>query len=563
MAGTTERVLQAARAAPVAARLVRRRAGRARWASPRAASAATSSGCAPWATRSTPRPGAGGGYQLGAGRALPPLLLDDEEAVAIAVSLRLAAGGTVAGASEAAVRTLAKLDQVMPPRLRGEVQAIQGATETLVGAGVEVDGETAARPGPGLPRHGPACASPTAARDGAVTERRVEPVRLVATSRRWYLMAWDLDRDDWRTFRLDRMTSWRSTTWRFAPREHPDPVGLRAAVGGGRAVPLTSRGCGCPRRSRRWPSGSLPQMGSLEPDGPDACLLTAGGDDLLGMVFFLALPRLRARRARTARAARGLRHHGGAAAGGCPPRPADWDPPRNLAPWDSWSSCSCWRSRRVAVVAVVKANQRKALERKEAELAPVRQLAFEDVTALGEELQLLDLEVAGHAARRRASNADYQRALDAYEAAKKAADEITEPEHVKHVTEILEDARYAMACVRARVAGEPLPTRRPPCFFDPRHGLSTEDVAYAPPGGAARDVPACALDAERVQAGAEPDIRKVMVGNRRVPYFQGGRAYQPYAVGYFGGFGPMDWMFMGLLFGGGFDGLGDGHRRHR
>ena len=87
------------------------------------------------------------------------------------------------------------------------------------------------------------------------------------------------------------------------------------------------------------------------------------------------------------------------------------------------------------------------------------------------------------------ANADYQRALDAYESAKTAADTITEPEHVKHVTEILEDGRYAMACVRARVAGEPLPTRRPPCFFDPRHGLSVEDVPYTPPGGARATYP--------------------------------------------------------------------------
>jgi hypothetical protein len=211
----------------------------------------------------------------------------------------------------------------------------------------------------------------------------------------------------------------------------------------------------------------------------------------------------------------------------------------------------------VVVVTVVKGNKRKALERKEAELAPVRKLAYEDVTALGEELQDFDSELAGHQLDAGA-RADYQRALDSYEAAKTAADEIHQPEHVRHVTEILEDARYAMACVRARVDGEPLPTRRPPCFFDPRHGLSVEDVPYTPPGGTQRDVPACALDAERVKVGAEPDIRKVMVGNRRVPYWQGGRAYQPYAMGYFGAFGPMDWMFMGLLFGGGFDGLGEG-----
>ena len=211
----------------------------------------------------------------------------------------------------------------------------------------------------------------------------------------------------------------------------------------------------------------------------------------------------------------------------------------------------------LVVRAAVRNNQQRALERRDAELQPVRRLAYEDVTALGEELQHFDTELAGHELDPGA-NADYQRALDAYEAAKAAADTITEPEHVRHVTEILEDARYAMACVRARVDGEPLPTRRPPCFFDPRHGLSVEDVAYTPPGGAERDVPACALDVERVRAGAEPDIRKVMVGNRRVPYWQGGRAYQPYAAGYFGTFGPMDWMFMGLLFGGGFDGLGEG-----
>ena len=128
---------------------------------------------------------------------------------------------------------------------------------------------------------------------------------------------------------------------------------------------------------------------------------------------------------------------------------------------------------------------------------------------------------------------------------------------MQDVTKILDDGRYAIACVRARVAGEPLPQRRPPCFFDPRHGLSVEDVTYAPVGGADREVPACALDAERVKAGAEPDARQVMVGTQRVPYWQGGRAYRPYAAGYFGGFGPMDWIFMGFMFDMMGDGLGD------
>jgi len=220
-----------------------------------------------------------------------------------------------------------------------------------------------------------------------------------------------------------------------------------------------------------------------------------------------------------------------------------------------------------AVVFLVRrSSQRREVERQRAELAPVQKLAAEDITALGEELQALDLDLAGRELDAGA-RADYQRALDAYEAAKSAADAMTRPDDVRHVTEILEDGRYAIACVQARVDGLPLPQRRPPCFFDPRHGLSVADVPWTPPGGTPREVPACALDVERVRAGAEPDARMVMVGSQRVPYWQGGRAYAPYASGYFGAFSPMDWMFAGLLFGGlggfdalgaGFDGLGDG-----
>ena len=124
----------------------------------------------------------------------------------------------------------------------------------------------------------------------------------------------------------------------------------------------------------------------------------------------------------------------------------------------------------------------RELSRREDELAPVRKLAFEDITAFGEDLQELDLEMSGHELDAGA-NADYQRALDAYESAKLAGDAITKPDDVRHITEIIEDGRYAIACVRARVDGRPLPTRRPPCFFDPRHGLSVADVPYVPPDG--------------------------------------------------------------------------------
>src|SRR3954451_11972813 len=209
----------------------------------------------------------------------------------------------------------------------------------------------------------------------------------------------------------------------------------------------------------------------------------------------------------------------------------------------------------VGFVVIRRRNKTMAAERAARQLEPVKKLAFEDVTALGVELQGLDLELAGRPLDQGAS-ADYQRALDTYEAAKTAADRIERPEQVQDVTKILDDGRYAIACVQARGAGRPLPQRRAPCFFDPRHGLSVEDVPFLPVGGAEREVPACALDAERVRAGAEPDVRQVMVGTQRVPYWQGGPAYRPYAAGYFGGFGPLDWVFMGFAFNMMGDGLG-------
>ncbi|HEX6358419.1 YafY family protein [Actinophytocola sp.] len=222
--------------------------------------------------------GVGGGYQLGAGTQLPPLLLDDEEAIATAVSLRLATGGTVAGAGEAALRALAKLDQVMPPRLRGEVRAVHGATETLVGPGVEIDAEllvTLAR----------ACRDAVrvrfryAARDRGEHERTVEPVRMVATGRRWYLMAWDVDRADWRTFRLDRMHDVVATTWRFRAREHPDPVAyVQRSVAEApyrhlARVRLRAR----PEQVRDLVP---PQVGRVEDDRDGWCVLVAGGENL-------------------------------------------------------------------------------------------------------------------------------------------------------------------------------------------------------------------------------------------------------------------------------------------
>jgi predicted DNA-binding transcriptional regulator YafY len=230
--------------------------------------------------------GAAGGYQLGAGRALPPLLLDDDEAVAVAVCLRLAAGGTVEGLGEAAVRTLAKLDQVLPARLRGKVRAVHDATVTLDVQGERVDSDillTLAR----ACRETERVTFSYAAATGAPSERRIEPHRLVATGRRWYLVAYDLDRSDWRTFRLDRVTAATSTGWRFRPREAPD-----AAAFVQRSV-SQSPYAHVARVRVRAPASAVsrlvsPTTGVVEPVDEDSCLLVAGGNEVDWMALHLA-----------------------------------------------------------------------------------------------------------------------------------------------------------------------------------------------------------------------------------------------------------------------------------
>jgi hypothetical protein len=170
-------------------------------------------------------------------------------------------------------------------------------------------------------------------------------------------------------------------------------------------------------------------------------------------------------------------------------------------------------------IAVLRSSNRAAQARAQAAeaLRGVTSVAEEDVTRLGEDVARLDTDTAGHDLDE-AARQDYRRALDAYDAAKSALNRVTKSEDIRQVTGILEDGRFALASLRARVACEPLPARRPPCFFNPQPGPSSEDVDWAPPGGVPRSVPACAADAERVHAGAEPDVRKVAVGAGRRPY---------------------------------------------
>jgi predicted DNA-binding transcriptional regulator YafY len=166
-------------------------------------------------------PGAGGGYQLGAGATLPPLLLDDEEAVAVAVGLRTAASGTVSGIGEASVRALAKVQQVLPARLRRRVGALQSFIEPLAYAGPAVNADILALIA-GACRDCEKLRFRYHARDGAASQREVEPHRLVHTGSRWYLAAWDVDRNNWRTFRVDRIEQRPTTGQRFTPRKPPD-----------------------------------------------------------------------------------------------------------------------------------------------------------------------------------------------------------------------------------------------------------------------------------------------------------------------------------------------------
>jgi len=232
-------------------------------------------------------PGVGGGYRLGRGRSLPPLVLDDEEAVAVAVSLQTAAGGTVAGVDEAAVRALAKLEQLLPTRLRSQVSAFGVATESMSAGTPLADPRS-------LLDLAQACRDQLRAgfryesHHGDRTERRVEPYRLVCTGRRWYLVARDLDRDAWRSFRVDRLHAVTVTGPRFALDDPPDAVafvaqGVSTAVYRYQArVRLHTSAA----RAAEWVS---PSSGSLVALGEATCELTTGADSLAAIAVHLAM----------------------------------------------------------------------------------------------------------------------------------------------------------------------------------------------------------------------------------------------------------------------------------
>lgn len=167
-------------------------------------------------------PGLGGGYRLGSGSAMPPVLLEDDEAVAVAVALRTAAA-SVGRMEDTSLRLLSKLDQWLPARLRKRASALYSVTLSLAGGVPTSDVDLLLRIA-GACRDGFRLRMHYRDRSQRATERLIEPLRLVHTGSRWYLVAWDLKREDWRTFRVDRVQSLHDTGTQFPPREFPGDV---------------------------------------------------------------------------------------------------------------------------------------------------------------------------------------------------------------------------------------------------------------------------------------------------------------------------------------------------
>ncbi|MET7337100.1 YafY family protein [Nonomuraea sp. NPDC005650] len=216
--------------------------------------------------------GTDGGYQLAPGAVLPPLLLDDEEAVAFAVGIGDAAQSGIAGMQEASLRALTKVVRVLPPRLRARVDALREMTLSVASSGPVVAAQV-------LTAVAQACRDQErlrfgyTARGSAPTEREVEPHRLVALGGRWYLVAYDLTRHDWRSFRLDRLTEPAGTGTRFRPRPLPaeDAAAFVKAAAGAPAPYTVQALVHAPATRVRQAVG---QWGTIEPLNHDTCRIT-------------------------------------------------------------------------------------------------------------------------------------------------------------------------------------------------------------------------------------------------------------------------------------------------
>src|SRR5258706_2281378 len=233
-------------------------------------------------------PGVAGGYRLGAGAALPPLLLDDDEAVAVAVALGSSAGGGVAGIEETSVRALVKLEQVLPSRLRRRVNALQAYTVPVAMSGPTVEPHL-------LSTIAGACRDAEVLRidyrkhDGTESPRSVEPYRLVHLGRRWYLVAWDRDRRAWRTFRVDRLQVRRPNGPRFTPREPPAPDGWGYVMRNMRSAPMTHRARVVVRAPASVITERVPRGIVVEPIDDETCVVHATANTIEMLALYLGM----------------------------------------------------------------------------------------------------------------------------------------------------------------------------------------------------------------------------------------------------------------------------------
>jgi predicted DNA-binding transcriptional regulator YafY len=233
--------------------------------------------------------GPAGGYRLRAGTAMPPLLLDEDEAIAIAVGLRTAARSSVTGIEETSIRALVKLEQVLPAHLRRRVVALGSATVASAVTGPTVD-----------PQHLTVIASACReseclrftyrSRDGSETRREVEPHSLVNLGRRWYLVAWDRRREDWRTFRVDRLDRPAATGARFAARKLPAKDAssyVEQSISGApsRFEARVTVHAPAAEMASRFP----PYWGPFEPIDADRCEYRPGDDDLGWLAVRIAM----------------------------------------------------------------------------------------------------------------------------------------------------------------------------------------------------------------------------------------------------------------------------------
>ncbi|MGW6158227.1 helix-turn-helix transcriptional regulator [Streptomyces sp. NPDC055144] len=236
-------------------------------------------------------PGTGGGYRMGAGAELPPLLLDDDEAVAVAVGLRTSAGQDIEGIGETSVRALSKLEQVLPGRLRRRVSALNAFTVPMLRGPGPSDVDPSV-----LTELAAACRDSERLRfayedhQGAATRRTVEPHRLVCSERRWYLVAWDVDREAWRTFRVDRITPKPPHGPRFTPRTPPaDDLAAYVSQGVSQGPYATGATIRLLVPVEEAAQRISPSAGTLEADGDDSCVLRTGAASLDVMVIHVIL----------------------------------------------------------------------------------------------------------------------------------------------------------------------------------------------------------------------------------------------------------------------------------